>query len=330
MARRQDRTRASGYSPGGEAPRFIDMCCGSGSFLVEVVKLFRAGLTSDTVQEDGARAELVQVATGFDIDPLAVLLAKVNWVVAARDWLEPFDGSHPTTIPVYLADSLFGKTPLGDVDGGADVFELMLHDRSVSLPRLLVTPEYQHLFDAILEYGYSLAMASAARSPHTDVPAADLQTALDEAIRDSRASLPDDSGASLSTFFSQLVKALDALQGLGLNGIWSFVLRNCYRPALVLGQFNGVISNPPWLATQQGGEQPLQHTPSAECRGVRNQATRTLAPAHRTRNNLPPPCHRPLSATRGGRRVRPARDRPQWISAHPVSTGEVPHGVPGR
>ncbi|MHB1511207.1 MAG: N-6 DNA methylase [Acidimicrobiales bacterium] len=147
--------------PDREAPRFIDMCCGSGSFLVEVVKLARSRLTPQSVQEDSARAELVQVATGFDIDPLAVLLAKVNWVVAARDWLEPFDGSHPTTIPVYLADSLFGKTPLGDVDSSSDVFELMLHDRSVALPKFLVTPEYRHLFDAILEYGYSLAMASA-------------------------------------------------------------------------------------------------------------------------------------------------------------------------
>jgi len=242
--------------PAGEPPRFIDMCCGSGSFLVEVVKLVRAGLTSDNVQEDGARAELVQVATGFDIDPLAVLLAKVNWVVAARDWLEPFDGSHPTTIPVYLADSLFGKTPLGDVDASADVFELMLHDRSVSLPKFLVTPEYRHLFDAVLEYGYSLAMASAARSPHADVPAADLQTALDEAVRDSRASVPDESAASVFTFFAQLVKALDELQGLGLNGIWSFVLRNSYRPALVLGQFNGVISNPPWLALSKVANNP--------------------------------------------------------------------------
>lgn len=250
--------RLVGALPTGEPPRFIDMCCGSGSFLVAVVKLVGAGLTSDTVQEEAARAELVQVATGFDIDPLAVLLAKVNWVVAARDWLGPFDGSHPTTIPVYLADSLFGKTPLGDVAGSGDVFELMLHDRVVSLPKFLVTPKYRHLFDAILEYGYSLAMASAAQSCHADVPAADLQAALDEAVLDSQATVPDESAASVSMFFAQLVKALDELQGLGLNGIWSFVLRNSYRPALVLGQFNGVISNPPWLALSKVANNPYK------------------------------------------------------------------------
>ena len=242
--------------PDGEMPRFVDVCCGSGSFLVEVVKVVRERLLAAGADEETIRRELARVATGFDIDPLAVLLAKVNWVVAARDWLAPFDGSRPVTIPVYLADSLFGKTPLGDVDTHAGTYELLLHDRHVALPRLLVSPEYRRLFDSLLEHAYALAMANAGRSPHTPVVAGDLGAALREAEQEANASMPDDVRGAIGEFFSQLVMALDDLQQLGLNGIWSFVLRNSYRPGLVTGQFNGLISNPPWLALSKIANNP--------------------------------------------------------------------------
>lgn len=242
--------------PKGELPRFVDICCGSGSFLVEVVKGVRERMLIADADDGAIRRELVHVATGFDIDPLAVLLAKVNWVVAARDWLAPFDGSHPVTIPVYLADSLFGKTPLGDIDAPSGVYELLLHDRHASLPRLLVSPEYRRLFDSLLEHAYALAMASASRTPHVAVDAADLGAAFTEAERDADTTVPDDVRGAVDDFFSELVTALDDLQTLGLNGIWSFVLRNSYRPGLVAGQFNGLISNPPWLALSKIANNP--------------------------------------------------------------------------
>ena len=242
--------------PADELPRFVDVCCGSGSFLVEVVKIVRERMLAVGVDDETVRRELVQVATGFDIDPLAVLLAKVNWVVAARDWLAPFDGSRPVTIPVYLADSLFGKTPLGDVDTHSETYELLLHDRHVALPRLLISPEYRHLFDSLLEHAYALAMASASRTPHIPVAASDRDAALQEAEQDAGVTIPDDARSAVADFFSQLVTALDDLQTLGLNGIWSFVLKNSYRPGLVAGQFNGLISNPPWLALSKIANNP--------------------------------------------------------------------------
>src|SRR5258707_202933 len=32
------------------------------------------------------------------------------------------------------------------------------------------------------------------------------------------------------------------------NSIWSFIIRNSYRPAMLKGQFDYVIGNPPWLS----------------------------------------------------------------------------------
>src|SRR5205823_1713114 len=32
------------------------------------------------------------------------------------------------------------------------------------------------------------------------------------------------------------------------NSIWSFIIRNSYRPAMLKQQFNFIIGNPPWLS----------------------------------------------------------------------------------
>ena len=39
--------------------------------------------------------------------------------------------------------------------------------------------------------------------------------------------------------------------------MWVFVIRNAYRPGLVAGQFNGLISNPPWLALSKIANNPF-------------------------------------------------------------------------
>ena len=44
----------------------------------------------------------------------------------------------------------------------------------------------------------------------------------------------------------------------GRNGIWAFILRNTYRPGLLSGQFNGLVSNPPWLALSRLADNPYR------------------------------------------------------------------------
>lgn len=47
------------------------------------------------------------------------------------------------------------------------------------------------------------------------------------------------------------------------NGIWAFILRNTYRPGLLAGQFNGLVSNPPWLAMSQFADNPYKQALSS-------------------------------------------------------------------
>lgn len=246
--------------PEGEAPRLIDMCCGSGAMVVEAVKLAKVRLDAFNQPVDSAYvSELAHSITGFDIDPLAVMLSKVSWVVAARDRLDPL-GSFQIVIPIYHADSLFSATPLSknvDDEAGTSEYILNLDDKKIGLPSFLVSPETRALFDAILDGCYEMAMAST----QADTPTF-TQTELTALIKYSE----ENSGISLDietmgltlTFCQSLVSLLDTLQRSGRNGIWAFILRNSYRPGLVLGLFNGLVSNPPWLALSKIADNPYK------------------------------------------------------------------------
>jgi len=246
--------------PPGEDPQLVDMCCGSGAMIVEAVKRTKSRIESSSTKIDSGQRiqKLAQAITGFDIDPLAVMLSKINWVLASRDWLHAAGGI-PVSIPVYHADSLFAITPLSDsVDDSNEngVHKLQIAEHSVDLPTFLLSPKAQPLFDAMLDRAYSMAMASAKAA--TAYPAKDIQTAIESASAEASAKVSEKEYEALTQFLPSLIGVIDALNRDGRNGIWIFVLRNSYRPGLVAGQFNGLVSNPPWLALSKIADNPYK------------------------------------------------------------------------
>jgi hypothetical protein len=246
--------------PGDDDPRLVDMCCGSGAMVVEAVKLAAKRLEAAGVAAGAAGMKrLSMVITGFDIDPLAVILAKVGWVLAARAWLAGLSPGE-ISIPVYHADSLFAATPLAktvDADSGATHYELRLDDKVLGLPGFLVSSKHRGLFDTLLDRGYTMAMASADQASSTLTGAA-VETLVRQALEESGDNLTAEEEAETLAFCKGLLDSLDALQRAGRNGIWVFVLRNSYRPGLVTGQFNGLVSNPPWLALSKVADNPYK------------------------------------------------------------------------
>jgi methylase of polypeptide subunit release factors len=265
--------RALSDLPGGEKPRFIDMCCGSGAMLVAVTKEYAKTLAATGLEFGDVEAiqVLAEAATGFDIDPLAVLLAKVNWVVANRLWLPV---GTQVSIPIYLADSLFAGIPFADIEASDGSYELTLHDDvTLELPDFLLEPKHRSLFDDLLQRSYGLTRVAAGGQPHPQALKATAQSSVDQHAGD----LDKEQRRSVLEFVTQLTTVLLKLQDAGLNGLWAFILKNSYRPALVAGQFNGLISNPPWLALSKIADNPYG-------KGLREMAKRLRlsppGPAH--------------------------------------------------
>ena len=242
--------------PEGEQPELVDMCCGSGTMIVEVVKILKED-ADESLPKARRLTTLTQAITGFDIDPLAVLLSKISWIIAARDWLEPW-GDWTITIPVYHADSLFAITPLSnniEDEQGNGSYTLRIADVEIQLPRFLVSPEFQPAFDAMLDFGYDVAMSAGNETVALDETM--LEDAMGGFLDNSSTVTPEQRGAA-KTFLLTLTITVNRLNREGRNGIWIFILRNSYRPGLVAGQFNGLISNPPWLALSKIGDNPYQ------------------------------------------------------------------------
>lgn len=248
--------------PSSVDPQLVDMCCGSGAMIVEAIKKGKERIESsgETLGAEQKLQKLSQVITGFDIDPLAVMLSKISWILASRDWLKRFRGGLNVSIPIYHADSLFAITPLSsvvDAEAGRDFHTLQIAEYTIELPSFLLSPEFQLLFDATLDRSYAMATA-AANGAHLVLSAEETELAVDSACTEAGCKISSKQRDELATFFPELVRVIDALNRDGRNGIWVFVLRNSYRPGLVARQFNGLVSNPPWLALSKIADNPYK------------------------------------------------------------------------
>jgi hypothetical protein len=201
---------------------------------------------------------MIQSITGFDIDPLAVILSKINWVLTAMDWLQPL-GAHPVSIPVYHADSLFAITPVSNNidDQDKPIYSLKIAEYSIDLPEYLISPEYNRLFDVLVNTSYRV-FTDSSEEGGARISDSLLEFYYNAKIADLDLEIPDDKKLQILTFIKELITTIDQLNRDGRNGIWAYILRNSFKPGLVTGQFNGLVSNPPWLALSKIANNPYQ------------------------------------------------------------------------
>lgn len=249
---RQLAERCLALVPNNEAPRIIDMCCGSGTMLAAILQATKARFGYTAI------AQLQQVATGIDIDPLSVILSKTTWITTLASEIKA--AAAPITIPIYHADSLFTVTPVSRalplIDETSPI-EIKLEGTSVSIPNFLIRPEFVRLFDRIVDWAYDEAI-DAQRSGALSVTVDHVRQFLSTTFTALGISIPKEFDESLTSGVFALLKRMAELAIENRNGIWAFILRNTYRPSLLSGQFNGLVSNPPWLAMSALADNPYR------------------------------------------------------------------------
>lgn len=82
--------------------RFLDPTCGSGSFLVELIRLKRAAAKKQGLSPRDTVRNLCNTVWGFDLNPLAVQTARVNFLIAIADLLKAAPGQS-LEVPVLRA-----------------------------------------------------------------------------------------------------------------------------------------------------------------------------------------------------------------------------------
>jgi SAM-dependent methyltransferase len=84
-------------------PRILDPGCGSGTFLCNAIHVVKERLLREGKKPEEILEFILDNVVGVDINPLAVVIARANYIVALGELLHL--GRH-IIIPVYVADSM--------------------------------------------------------------------------------------------------------------------------------------------------------------------------------------------------------------------------------
>lgn len=227
--------------------RVLDPACGSGTFVFHAVRRFLAAAEAAGLDNREAVARCCSRVMGIDVHPVAVIIARVTYLLALGEERLNVQGRPVISIPVYLGDSLQWNTR-----------GMMAHrDVPIEVPDG-PTLEFPHTvagdpakFDAVI--GVMLHLSE--------------QDAEPRALRGwLRRQCPVD-GRSANI----LAATYDALRGLrkgGRNHIWGYVARNLSRPVWLSSadqRAHILIGNPPWLSYRHM-DKPTQETFKSECR----------------------------------------------------------------
>jgi len=201
---------------------FLDPSCGSGTFLYLTIREKRSLLT-DTLS---TLEHIISSVMGIDIHPLAVIIAKTNYILALGNLIKK--RRDRISIPIYLADSI--KLPEGLLK------ELKIEDKTIFLPKgLLRDPS---LYDEAIDTAKDFALQNAGKKVSLSQFTSYLNT--------HHSHLADDSSLGKSLF--NIAGILKDFIEQNRDSIWAFVLKNIYKPLFLKRKFNFIVGNPPWLS----------------------------------------------------------------------------------
>jgi SAM-dependent methyltransferase len=230
--------------------RVLDPACGSGTFLFHALRKVLAEAEEAGMPSAERAREAVALVAGIDIHPVAVIIARVTYLLGLAPALVNRSGA--LSIPVYLGDSMqlgVARTltqteleirvpppPAGAVPtpgrGGRDV--LSFPDTFCRDPGL---------FDKAIERMRTGSLSELKRER------------IEEALKliteqHYKADLTEEQNQAISDL-GRTYETFDRLRREGRDTIWAYVARNLSRPLALAaggGWANVLVGNPPWLA----------------------------------------------------------------------------------
>jgi SAM-dependent methyltransferase len=213
-------------------PRILDPACGSGTFLCNAIHMAREELQRSGMLPDQVLEFIVSNIVGIDINPLATIIARANYLIALGNLLQL---GKPIIIPVYVADSIRLPRVLQTVAEGVNVYEYEFDGHRIQMP-VTVAEDRRKLGLTIeaLKDGLNLYTSNVGRNAVFLI----FKAALSSVLAENEVEI-------LKRTLNEILNLVDK----ELNSIWAFILSNIYAPiALNKSKFDVVIGNPPWIA----------------------------------------------------------------------------------
>jgi len=223
-----------GYN-GNTSKRFLDPACGSGTFLVLAIqRAIKHGREKEGLSDIAIANRIVANIWGFDLNPLAVIAARTNYLFALGDLVnEILSKTGKIEIPIYLADSVLWPEQIGaqlSLGLEGDVRKIKTSVKEFFVPRVWTDM-------------FKWRMGEVAEIIERDVK---LQIDPDTALQHFKEVGLAFHGceSEVKYFYSQILE----LEKERKNGIWARFLKNFSAP-IVAGRekFDFVVGNPPWI-----------------------------------------------------------------------------------
>lgn len=212
--------------------RVLDPTCGSGAFLLAVIRKKRQLAQKLNWDAHQTLSSLCTNVWGFDLNPLAVQTARVNFLIEIADLMAQCPGRE-IEVPVLMADAIYSPAP--SPQGNQSVVEYKIGSQiarldirlpsELALNRQLLDEVFERMGRDV-EQGLQYSQSKKKMIAHQIVDAKRL----------------DIWETSLRYTYEQVLN----LHNQQWNGIWFRIVRNFFWSATA-GQFDLIIGNPPWV-----------------------------------------------------------------------------------
>jgi len=209
--------------------RVLDPACGSGTFLILYISRLRRYAEKHYLTDTLAKYILENVV-GYDLNPLAVLTARTNYLLAIADLIQQSRlGS--IEIPIYLADSIMIETK-AEITERYYILRTAVGEFKIPVNIAQNTNLLRKILD---EMKMCLENGCTPKEFELRISSYDLNTSEKKSLID-------------------LYKKLLDLRLQGKDDVWIAIIRNAFAPILK-GKFDYVIGNPPWINWENLPEQ---------------------------------------------------------------------------
>ena len=220
--------------------RVLDPACGSGTFLFHAIRNFIKEAEELGLEEALRAEEATNHIAGMDIHPVAVIIARVTYLLALAPVIARRAGS--LSIPVYLGDAMQLSTATT-----LHLKELVIRVPPPPEGTDLKFPEIFckdiHLFDKLV--------ARMRQGSEQKMTARQIESAFKlEIKRHYKRDLTKAEAEGVREMVATYV-TFDELCRQGRDLVWTYVARNLSRPLALsfgAGWANVVVGNPPWVA----------------------------------------------------------------------------------
>ncbi|MEQ1889116.1 MAG: N-6 DNA methylase [Alphaproteobacteria bacterium] len=232
--------------------RVLDPACGSGTFLFHAIRNFLTEAVEADMPKERSALEVCAHVAGIDIHPVAVIIARVTYLLALAPALETRKGG--ISIPVYLGDAM--QLSISEFMAGKELTirvpppiagDGKSGEKDANGREQLDFPETfcrdPALFDKAIE-----RMRTGSQS---DMTRLQIEAALYRITEQHyRADVTREQELAINDLGKTYV-TFDKLRREGRDTVWAYVARNLSRPlaySAAGGWAHVLIGNPPWLA----------------------------------------------------------------------------------